>query len=128
MITSLSLPDDPDTITLIASLVHSRSPQQGGGSSAEEGGGASAGATSGEPDAPLSGQENGKGEGQRVERERVKICVPKLPESFTGTGDLIAALLLAWFQRGAVLVPLCARGCVCVCFSVCLCLCLCVFV
>ena len=127
MITSLSLPDDPDTITLIASLVHSRSPQQGGGGSAEEGGGASAGATSGEPDAPLSGQESGKGEGQRVERERVKICVPKLPESFTGTGDLIAALLLAWFQRGAVRVPLRARGCVCV-LTVCLCLCLCVFV
>ena len=31
--------------------------------------------------------------------ERVKISFRKLPQSFTGTGDLIAALLLSWFQR-----------------------------
>eukprot|EP00277_Geminigera_cryophila_P001354 CAMPEP_0179428868 /NCGR_PEP_ID=MMETSP0799-20121207/14418_1 /TAXON_ID=46947 /ORGANISM="Geminigera cryophila, Strain CCMP2564" /LENGTH=310 /DNA_ID=CAMNT_0021204549 /DNA_START=95 /DNA_END=1027 /DNA_ORIENTATION=+ len=66
VITSISFPSEPDTITLLASLVHSANGGEGG-----------------------------------ARKERVKMNVKKLPQSFTGTGDLIAALLLAWFQRGA---------------------------
>jgi pyridoxine kinase len=32
-------------------------------------------------------------------KAQVTICIPKLPCTFTGTGDLFAALLLAWMWR-----------------------------
>jgi len=84
VITSMSFPHEPDAIYLLASLVHA--------------------ADGAEPASPLHRAGGVGGEAQvkgKVDVERVKIRVAKLPQSFTGTGDLIAALLLSWFQRGA---------------------------
>lgn len=61
----------------------------GGGSGAETGGG---------------GAEGGEGEhvedaGRHDGFDVYRMTLPKIPQHFTGTGDLAAALLLAWTQR-----------------------------
>lgn len=82
-----------DTITLLASTPWSSVRCSDMFAADAAAGGAETDAATG------SAQKAGSGTGSRPQFARFMIDMPKLPQYFTGTGDLLAALLLAWTER-----------------------------
>ncbi|CAN0016839.1 unnamed protein product, partial [Choristocarpus tenellus] len=90
VITSCTLEDQGDDIFLFASICKNGKNGEGG-----------QGNVTGSRTGAMTGRMNDEGDGEsRVPPllELYKMTFPRIPQTFTGTGDLMASLLLAWMH------------------------------
>ena len=109
LLTGLTIRTEADA-SRVCDVLHARGPRVvvltsvdyggdgGSGSDGGSGGSGDSGGSGGQAHVVLFASQRGEG-GADAPSTQFRLNVPRLPGNFTGTGDLLAALLLAWVHR-----------------------------